>query len=294
MHQTSPRAGRDVDRASDDGQLGIDVDSFGSDEELSLLDSRFDSSKQGKNISSWPVLVGMCTVAILICYADRSNISTAIIAMAADYSWDEAEKGVVLGAFFWGYAATQLLGGRAADQVGGKHVLSAGVAVWSACTCITPLAASLGTGTLLLSRVAMGLGEGIAFPAIHSLIAQHVPVSSRSTSVAVITAASYLGTALAFGVAPTIINLSSWQWVFYLFGASAILWLPLWLLLPLPPRVPAPAPYRPISPGSPGGTPRAPATAASSTAAGRRWWTGLRAPRPGAGPGASDRRVFGR
>lgn len=45
----------------------------------------------------------------------------------------------------------------------------------------------------------------------------------------VVTAASYAGTALAFGVSPMIISTYGWQWVFYGFSALALLWLPLWL-----------------------------------------------------------------
>ena len=86
----------------------------------------------------------------------------------------QTEQGIVLGAFFWGYAATQLLGGQAADRLGGQHVLGLGVFVWSACTFLTPAAALAGFGVLLVARVALGLGEGIAFPAVHTLIGAQV------------------------------------------------------------------------------------------------------------------------
>lgn len=53
-------------------------------------------------------------------------------------------------------------------------------------------------------------GEGVAFPAIHSLIARNVPYGSQSSAVGVVTAASYVGTALAFGVSPYIISTLGW------------------------------------------------------------------------------------
>lgn len=56
----------------------------------------------------------------------------------------------------------------------------------------------------------MGLGEGVAFPAIHSTIARSVPPEHQSTAVGVVTAASYAGTALAFGLAPLIIEDLGW------------------------------------------------------------------------------------
>ena len=72
----------------------------------------------------------MAAVAIFVCYADRSNISTAIIPMAKDFGWDKIQSGGVLSAFFYGYAMTQLVGGRLADSFGGKRVLALGVIGW--------------------------------------------------------------------------------------------------------------------------------------------------------------------
>lgn len=154
--------------------------------------------------------MALAAVSVLICYADRSNISTAIIPMAGQFGWDASRQGLVLSAFFAGYLCTQLLGGALADRHGGQRVLAAGVAAWSITTCLTPQAAALGLPALLAMRVAMGLGEGVAFPAIHALIARGVPPERQSTAVAVVTAASYGGTALAFGLAPTIIEDLGW------------------------------------------------------------------------------------
>ncbi len=57
-----------------------------------------------------------------------------------------------------------------ADRLGGKMVLAGGVAIWSLFTFLTPEAAASGTAGLLACRVLLGLGEGVAFPAAHSLI----------------------------------------------------------------------------------------------------------------------------
>ena len=54
------------------------------------------------------------------------------------------------------------------------QVLTAGVIVWSVFTCLTPTAASLGLTLvpLMICRAAMGMGEGVAFPAISSLFSE--------------------------------------------------------------------------------------------------------------------------
>lgn len=60
--------------------------------------------------------------------------------------------------------------GSLADMYGGKPVLTAGVALWSLFTVVTPQAAAAGTVPLMAARVLLGVGEGVAFPAIHSMI----------------------------------------------------------------------------------------------------------------------------
>lgn len=60
--------------------------------------------------------------------------------------------------------------GSLADKYGGKPVLTAGVALWSLFTVVTPQAAAAGTVPLMAARVLLGVGEGVAFPAIHSMI----------------------------------------------------------------------------------------------------------------------------
>ena len=49
---------------------------------------------------------------------DKVNMSIAILPMAADFSWDSSEQGIIQSSIFWGYAATQVLGGLLATRFG--------------------------------------------------------------------------------------------------------------------------------------------------------------------------------
>lgn len=54
-----------------------------------------DSSQQpGQPPFSWQLLVGMCAISVVICYADRSNISTAILPMAESFGWDKVRLSI--------------------------------------------------------------------------------------------------------------------------------------------------------------------------------------------------------
>ena len=108
-------------------------------------------------------------------------------------------------------------------------MLTVGVVGWSLATFITPFAAAGGVAQLVAARVALGAGEGVAFPAVHALISRHVPKDRQSTAVAAVTAASYSGAAFAFGVTPAVVLKGGWEAAFFTFGTAAILWIPFWL-----------------------------------------------------------------
>ncbi len=114
-------------------------------------------------------VVGLSFLAVAICYIDRVNISVAIIPMSEDLGWDIETRGLVLSSFAAGYILLQIVGGRLADRFGGKIVLGAGVLLWSLFTILTPPAAHMGIGVLLLARVAMGMGEAVTFPSFYRL-----------------------------------------------------------------------------------------------------------------------------
>ena len=135
------------------------------------------------SVVGWPrryTIVLLFALATALCYVDRVNISIAIIPLAHDKGYDATRTGLVLSSFFWGYLWPQMLGGWMADRFGGKRVLAAGVALWSAATFLTPPAAAMSFGTLLLMRALLGAGEAVNFPAVHSIAARWTIESERA------------------------------------------------------------------------------------------------------------------
>lgn len=51
----------------------------------------------------------------------------------------------------------------------------AGILLWSLFTFLTPAAAAQGLAPAIAARVLLGAGEGVAFPAVHSMIGEFVP-----------------------------------------------------------------------------------------------------------------------
>lgn len=183
-----------------------------------------------RNIPERLRVVFLCFVSFIICNCDRINISVAILPMAKFYGWNQTTVGIIQSAFFWGYVLTQIPGGYFADKYGGKHVLAVGVIVWSAMTLITPLAASSNLGLLLLARALLGVGEGVAMPAMNNIISKWVPEKERARSLSLTYSGMYLGSVIGLWLCPQFIVSFGWQSVFYIFGSLGFFWWIAWQL----------------------------------------------------------------
>ncbi|CAO2840815.1 unnamed protein product [Amaranthus hypochondriacus] len=175
------------------------------------------------------IIVVLCFSAFLLCNMDRVNMSIAILPMAAEYGWSPTTVGLIQSSFFWGYLLTQVAGGIWADTIGGKTVLGFGVVWWSIATALTPIAAKLGLPFLLFVRAFMGIGEGVAMPAMNNILSKWVPVSERSRSLALVYSGMYLGSVTGLAFSPFLIHTYGWPSVFYSFGSLGTVWFAVWL-----------------------------------------------------------------
>lgn len=173
-------------------------------------------------------VVLLCFISFVICNCDRINISVAILPMAKYYGWSQTTVGIIQSAFFWGYVLTQIPGGYVADRFGGKHVLAMGVIVWSAMTVVTPAAASTSIPILLMARALLGVGEGVAMPAMNNIISKWVPQQERARSLSLTYSGMYLGSVVGLWLCPTLIVAFGWQSVFHIFGALGFVWWLFW------------------------------------------------------------------
>ena len=177
------------------------------------------------------IVVALCFVATFICYIDRVNISVAIIPMAEQYGWSATTKGLVLSSFFIGYMGAMLPTGWLANRIGGRGLLGVSLIFWSIFTVLTPLAAGISLGVLILTRIAMGIGEAASFPSVYNLLARWVPANERSRAAAVNLTGIPLGTIFGLSITGWLIANYGWPSVFYAFGALGIIFALIWFAL---------------------------------------------------------------
>ncbi|RZF42806.1 hypothetical protein LSTR_LSTR014205 [Laodelphax striatellus] len=140
-----------------------------------------------------------------------------------EFPWDREIQGLILSSFFYGYIATQILGGYLACHYGGKRLFGVGVLATAIFTILTPLLAKLSVYLLTAARVVEGLFEGVTYPAMHGLWSRWAPPSERSRLVAITLSGSYFGTVAALPLSGALAENQGWSAIFYIFGENKIL-----------------------------------------------------------------------
>lgn len=150
-----------------------------------------------------------------------------------EYEWSQELQGVILSAFYWGYAITHLPGGLLAEKFGGKYTLALGILSTAIFTLLTPICVEWGGSTaLIVLRALMGLGEGTTFPALSALLAAWIPLSERSKLGSLVFGGGQVGTIVGTSISGVLLhNFDGWHSVFYFFGGVAILWFIVFVLI---------------------------------------------------------------
>ncbi|KAK0396402.1 hypothetical protein QR680_001706 [Steinernema hermaphroditum] len=177
-------------------------------------------------------------------YAMRANLSVAIVQMTTDTEtivngtkktveaefrdWNSVTQGTILGAFFYGYVLTQMIGGIWAHRSGGKMVFFIGIFGTAAFTVVTPPLAILGKFAFIGARFMEGLLEGVTYPAMHVMWSNWAPALERTRLATFAFSGSYFGTVLAMPLSAIIGDHFGWSFVFYFFGVIALLWCVVW------------------------------------------------------------------
>lgn len=174
----------------------------------------------------WLIIVQFL-LCYLVLYMDRSNMSIAGPSMMKEFNWSATQFGLVSTAFFMGYACTMIIGGWLADRFGGGKVIIFGALWWSIFVFLTPFGTSL--GLMVIIRMMMGMGEGVALPAISSMVAKWIPKREAGLAQGICLVGVPLGITLTMPLAAWIIQRHSWEMVFWTFAFTAPIWILIWL-----------------------------------------------------------------
>jgi len=162
-----------------------------------------------------------------ILFVDRVNISTAAPLIAADLKLGNTELGLVFSSFAVPYALFQLIGGWIGDRFGAWLVLTACLAMVGVSTALTGTVGGL--ASLVAIRLAVGFGEGAAFPTATRAMASWTPASSWGFAQGIVHAAARIGNAVTPPLVTALLAFGSWRGVFVILGLASLLWPAVWM-----------------------------------------------------------------
>lgn len=177
--------------------------------------------------AEWGLLF-LLMASVFINYVDRTNLSIAAPQISKELALDPAQMGKLFSAFFWTYAAFQIVSGWLVDRYPVKWVFGIGFFLWTIATAGTGFVEAL--GPLLVLRVILGAGESVAYPAYSKIIAAGFPEEMRGRLNALIDAASKAGPALGTMFGGYIVATYNWQMLFFILGFGGLIWLAPWFI----------------------------------------------------------------
>lgn len=183
----------------------------------------------------WYVLTMMVLVYTLS-IADRYSISTVQELIRLEMHLTDAGiaqlAGTTLAIFYvvMGFPISWLI-----DRSSRRNIIAISVALWSAMTAFTGLAANY--WQLFLSRIGVGVGEAGGTPGANSMLSDYFPVERRPMALTIFGLGAPIGAWLAASVAGAIADRFGWRSAFLALGIpGAVLALAIWLTVREPRR----------------------------------------------------------
>lgn len=173
-------------------------------------------------------LLALLVAAVFVNYIDRSNLSVSATEIKKEFSLSGEQLGLASSWFFGSYALCQLVVGWLLQRYSVKMVLGVGFVLWSAATAATGFVG--GFTALLVTRVILGIGESVAYPAFSKIIASDYAETQRGTANALIDAGSKIGPALGTLFGGLIVAAYGWRSLFLILGFGAMIWVPFWVM----------------------------------------------------------------
>jgi MFS family permease len=235
-------------RASAVDRLGMTAKSVPGAEQVDVPAEPTPAAPYPRPAYAWFV-VAVLAVASAISYVDRQVVAIVADSMKADLGVGDAQIGLLYGIFAVFYAIAALPLAFLADRRSRKHIITAGILVWSIMTIACGLTRSF--WHVLGARIGVGVGEATLVPATNSLVGDYFPRDRIPLALSVFQTGAIIGTGLAFVVVgmvltfveqrpapvlPLVGELAPWQQTFIYVGAPGILLAAVMLMIREPTR----------------------------------------------------------
>jgi EmrB/QacA subfamily drug resistance transporter len=161
----------------------------------------------------WSLLL-LLSVAQLMVILDISAVNVALPDLATDLNIAHSDLGWTITSYSLMFGSLLLFGGRAADLLGRRRVFLTGLAVFTASSLVTALAAD--AAMLFAARAGQGLGAAMLSPAALSIITTTFQGPERAKALGVWGAVGGAGAAIGVLLGGVLTELVDWRAIFFI------------------------------------------------------------------------------
>jgi sugar phosphate permease len=160
-------------------------------------------------------------------YLDRATLAVANPLIREDLGLNIAQMGLLLSAFLWSYAFSQLPAGALVDRMGARWLLGAGLSLWS----LAQAAAGLVTNVQQFAalRVLLGIGESPQFNSTVRVVRDWFNVRQRAFGIGLANTSPFIGQAIAPPLLTALMLAFGWRWMFIMMGLVGLVVAVLWV-----------------------------------------------------------------
>jgi EmrB/QacA subfamily drug resistance transporter len=154
------------------------------------------------------------SMSVLVIANDFSAINVAIPTMEKDFDTNVNTIQWVVNAYALTFGVMIVTGGRLADMFGRRRAFFLGTAIFAS---MSALGGAAQTETwLIATRVVMGVGGALMWPAILGMTFELLPAEKAGLAGGIILGAAGLGNAIGPLIGGVLTDALSWRWIFFL------------------------------------------------------------------------------
>ena len=195
--------------------------------ELTSAD-RLSGIPESDRSEAW-LIVALLFLFMVINFADKAVIGIAAVPIMQELKLSPTEFGLIGSSFFLLFSASAVITGFVANRVQTRWVLLVMGIVWAVTQ--FPMLGTVGFTTVLACRVALGAGEGPAYPVALHAAYKWFPNELRTLPTAIVAQGGGVGIMVALPLLNWVIVHYSWHWAFGVLGFVGLTWVAAWLVL---------------------------------------------------------------
>jgi ACS family D-galactonate transporter-like MFS transporter len=187
-----------------------------------------EADQMGTSRQAWLIIL-LLFLFMLINFADKAVIGIAAVPIMQELKLSPRQFGLIGSSFFLLFSVSAIVTGFIVNRAQTRWALLIMGLIWALTQ--LPMLGTVGFATLIVCRVALGAGEGPAYPvALHSAY-KWFPNELRTLPTAIIAQGAGIGAVVAMPLLNWVIVDYSWHWAFGVLGILGLLWTTAWLAL---------------------------------------------------------------